>query len=283
MRPTGIWPLIHAERAALAADLADLTGEQWATPSLCSDLTVREVLAHLVAGASLNPARWLVGVIRCRFDFDKQVAMRRAGRLLGQREHAGNLAALSDFYIATPSSSVTQLNAALAAGQDLLFTPGVYQINGTIDVTDPDTVVLGLGLATLVSNGGNTILQTADVNGIRIGGLIVDAGATNSSVLVQIGPSGSSASHAADPTVLSDVFARLGGATAGKGHADAAGQQRQRRRRRPVAVAGGPRQRRHGRLDDQHRRQRPGRQRRQRHLVPSGGRALPGRAGPVER
>jgi len=67
-----------------------------------------------------------------------------------------------------------------------------------------------------VSKGGNAILQTADVNGIRIGGLIFDAGTTNSSVLVQVGPSGSSASHASDPTVLSDVFARIGGATVGK-------------------------------------------------------------------
>ncbi len=77
----GIWPLIHAERAALAADLADLTCEQWAAPSLCTGLTVREVLAHLIAGASLNPVRWLAGVIRCRFDFDKQVAMRLAEQL----------------------------------------------------------------------------------------------------------------------------------------------------------------------------------------------------------
>jgi uncharacterized protein (TIGR03083 family) len=77
----GIWPLVHAERAALAADLAGLTGEQWATASLCSGLTVREVLAHLTAGASLNPVRWLAGVIRCRFDFDKQVAMRLAEQL----------------------------------------------------------------------------------------------------------------------------------------------------------------------------------------------------------
>jgi hypothetical protein len=123
---------------------------------------------------------------------------------------------ISDFYLATPSSGVSAINAALASGKDLLFTPGVYQINGTINVTNPDTVVLGLGLATLVSNGGNTILSTADVNGIRIAGLIFDAGTTNSNELVQIGPSGSSASHASDPTVLSDVFARIGGATVGK-------------------------------------------------------------------
>ncbi|MEU0641680.1 maleylpyruvate isomerase family mycothiol-dependent enzyme [Streptomyces umbrinus] len=78
---TGAWPLIRAERTALAADLADLTDEQWATPSLCTGLTVREVLAHLTAGASLNSVRWLAGVIRCRFDFDKQVAMRLAEQL----------------------------------------------------------------------------------------------------------------------------------------------------------------------------------------------------------
>ncbi|WP_435875800.1 maleylpyruvate isomerase family mycothiol-dependent enzyme [Nonomuraea wenchangensis] len=65
----------------MAADLAELTDEQWATPSLCAGLTVREVLAHLIAGASLNSVRWMAGVIRCRFDFDKQVAMRLAEQL----------------------------------------------------------------------------------------------------------------------------------------------------------------------------------------------------------
>src|SRR5258708_12343969 len=63
---SGIWSLVHAERAALAADLADLTDQQWATLSLCTGFTVRQVLAHLTAGASLNPVRWLAGVIRSR-------------------------------------------------------------------------------------------------------------------------------------------------------------------------------------------------------------------------
>jgi uncharacterized protein (TIGR03083 family) len=81
MSSNGIWSLVHSERAALAADLADLTDQQWAAPSLCAGFTVRQVLAHLTAGASLNPARWLAGVIRCRFDFDKMVAMRLAEQL----------------------------------------------------------------------------------------------------------------------------------------------------------------------------------------------------------
>ncbi|MER7077579.1 TIGR03083 family protein [Saccharopolyspora kobensis] len=77
----GLWELVHEEREALAADLSGLSEEQWSTPSLCEGLTVREVLAHITAAASLNPVQWLAGVIRCRFDFDKQVAMRLAEHL----------------------------------------------------------------------------------------------------------------------------------------------------------------------------------------------------------
>jgi len=82
LRPaTGTWSLIHAERSALAAELTELTEQRWATRSLCDQFTVREVLAHLTAGASLNPVRWMAGVLRCRFDFDRQVALRLAEQM----------------------------------------------------------------------------------------------------------------------------------------------------------------------------------------------------------
>lgn len=76
-----LWTTVHTERSALAADLAGLDDERWRTPSLCEGLSVREVLAHMTAGASLNFWRWMAGVIRCRFDFDRQVAMRLAEHL----------------------------------------------------------------------------------------------------------------------------------------------------------------------------------------------------------
>ncbi len=76
-----VWSLVHAERAALAADLTSLAPDRWTTQSLCTELTVREVLAHLTAAASLNPVRWMLGVLRCRFDFDRQVAMRLAEQM----------------------------------------------------------------------------------------------------------------------------------------------------------------------------------------------------------
>jgi uncharacterized protein (TIGR03083 family) len=75
-RRARLWAMIRTERAALAADLAGLGDEEWAARSLCSEFTVRQVLAHLTAGATISPARWMAGVIKCRFDFDKQLVLR---------------------------------------------------------------------------------------------------------------------------------------------------------------------------------------------------------------
>ncbi|MFJ1585182.1 RICIN domain-containing protein [Streptomyces sp. NPDC088197] len=129
---------------------------------------------------------------------------------------AGQSLPIDQFFIVKPGNTASDINAALAAGKNLLFTPGVYHLNQTINVTRPDTVVLGLGLATLVPDGGVTALTTADVDGVKLAGLLIDAGTTNSQTLMQIGPAGSSANHAADPTSLSDVFFRIGGAAVGK-------------------------------------------------------------------
>ncbi|MFC1416599.1 RICIN domain-containing protein [Streptacidiphilus cavernicola] len=139
-----------------------------------------------------------------------------SGITWGGGNTAGTSLPISQFYIAKPGDTAATINAQLAAGQNLLFTPGVYHLTSTINVTRADTVVLGLGLATLEADNGVTAMTTADVNGIRIGGLLFDAGTTNSPVLLQVGPTGSSADHSADPTVLSDIFARIGGAAVGK-------------------------------------------------------------------
>ncbi|WP_018105775.1 MULTISPECIES: RICIN domain-containing protein [unclassified Streptomyces] len=132
------------------------------------------------------------------------------------KNQAGSSLPLDDFYIAKPGASAADMNAALAAGKNLLITPGVYHLNQTLNVTRPDTVVLGMGLATLIPDNGITALTTADVDGIKIAGVLVDAGTTNSQTLMRIGPDGSSANHAANPVTLNDVFFRIGGATVGK-------------------------------------------------------------------
>jgi uncharacterized protein (TIGR03083 family) len=65
------WPLIHAEREALAADLSSLTDEQWATPSLCDGWTVRDVLGHLTATAKMTRVGFFVGLASAGFRFNK--------------------------------------------------------------------------------------------------------------------------------------------------------------------------------------------------------------------
>lgn len=129
---------------------------------------------------------------------------------------AGTSIPISQFYIAHPGDSAATINNALAQGLNLLFTPGVYTLNATIPITRANTVVLGLGLATLIPQNGVIPMTVADVDGVSIAGLLFDAGPTNSSVLLQVGPAGSSADHSANPTVLSDVFCRIGGAGAGQ-------------------------------------------------------------------
>ncbi|OIJ67378.1 RICIN domain-containing protein [Streptomyces mangrovisoli] len=123
---------------------------------------------------------------------------------------------ISQFYVVKPGATATQINAALAAGQNLLVTPGVYHLDQTLRVTRPDTVVLGLGLATFVPDNGVTAMSVADVDGVKIAGLLFDAGTTSSPSLLEVGPSGSSASHTSDPTSLHDVYVRVGGAGVGR-------------------------------------------------------------------
>jgi hypothetical protein len=124
---------------------------------------------------------------------------------------------ISSFFIANTSTSVQKINAELASGQSLILTPGVYQFDRSIEVKKPDTVVLGLGLATLVPQSGNAAITIGAVDGVEVSGLIVDAGPVNSPVLFQIGkPNGSKPNDPTDPVTLNDVYFRIGGATLGR-------------------------------------------------------------------
>ncbi|WP_326734617.1 discoidin domain-containing protein [Streptomyces sp. NBC_01022] len=123
---------------------------------------------------------------------------------------------LSQFYVVKPGASAATINAAVQQGLHLLFTPGIYHVDQTINIDRANTVVLGLGLATIIPDNGVTAIKVGDVDGVKLAGLLVDAGPQNSQVLVQVGPDGASADHAANPTTVQDVFVRVGGAGAGK-------------------------------------------------------------------
>ncbi|MEU6280983.1 discoidin domain-containing protein [Streptomyces sp. NPDC047028] len=125
---------------------------------------------------------------------------------------AGTSLPLDRFYVVKPGATAATIDQALDQGLNLLFTPGIYHLDRTIDITRPDTVVLGLGLATLVPDNGVDAMHVADVDGVRLAGFLIDAGPVKSDTLLRIGTPGSGADHAADPTTMQDVFIRVGGA-----------------------------------------------------------------------
>jgi len=123
---------------------------------------------------------------------------------------------ISDFMIIKSGSSAALMNAALARGKHLIVTPGIYHLDAPLHITRANAIVLGLGLATFVADSGTTAIQVDDVDGVIVAGILVEAGATNSPLLIQVGAPGSSRTHARNPTLLSDVFVRVGGAGVGK-------------------------------------------------------------------
>jgi hypothetical protein len=130
---------------------------------------------------------------------------------------AGRSIGIGRFYIAHAGvDTAASLNAALAKGKNLLLTPGIYDVTEPIRVTRADTVVLGLGFATLRPVNGTAAMTTADADGIVIAGLLFDAGVKSSPVLLEVGPNGSKGGHAQDPISLHDVFFRVGGAGVGR-------------------------------------------------------------------
>jgi hypothetical protein len=129
---------------------------------------------------------------------------------------AGTSIPIDDFFIAKPSDDAQKINSELARGKNLILTPGVYHVDKTIDVKRAGAVVLGLGFPTLVPDHGVATMKVADVPGVKLTGLLFDAGAQKSPVLLEVGPKHAHKSNAADPTSMQDVFFRIGGATPGK-------------------------------------------------------------------
>ncbi|MDX3338630.1 coagulation factor 5/8 type domain-containing protein [Streptomyces sp. ME02-6979.5a] len=129
---------------------------------------------------------------------------------------AGESIPLDQFYVVKEGADAATINAAVEQGLHLLFTPGVYHVDETININRADTVALGLGLATIIPDNGVTAIKVGDVDGVKLAGLLVDAGPVNSETLIEVGPENASADHSANPTSLQDVFVRIGGAGPGK-------------------------------------------------------------------
>jgi uncharacterized protein (TIGR03083 family) len=121
-----IWTTVSAERGALADDLANLTPAQWDTPSLCSEWTVRDIVAHLSGAASLNPATFFFNMAKAGFNFDRfangQIAKHRgADPTATLNEFRG----LQDSTSSPPGPKITWLGEVVVHGEDVRRPLGI--------------------------------------------------------------------------------------------------------------------------------------------------------------
>lgn len=116
----------------------------------------------------------------------------------------------SNVYVASQSDSAQVINNKLSQGLHVILTGGTYQLEAPINITRDNTVVLGIGFPTLSPTNGNPAIAVGDVNGVRVGGILVEAGRQTSPTLIQWGQS-KNFGDSANPGFLYDIFARVGG------------------------------------------------------------------------
>lgn len=119
---------------------------------------------------------------------------------------------IEQFYVAKPEKDTAEtMNQALEEGKNLLLTPGIYDLTEPIVVNRADTIVLGMGLATLRAANGTACMETGDVQGLIIAGLLFDSGETKSDNLLVVGTEKEASGDAEKNNYLSDLFFRVGG------------------------------------------------------------------------
>ena len=121
----------------------------------------------------------------------------------------------TNVYVTSPTDTADTINNKLSSGiQYVVITPGIYNLTSPITINKSNTVILGLGMATLISGNGNAIIQiSSNVDGVRIAGLLLQAGSIKSETLLSVGSmsTGNYKYNSSNPTILYDIFARVGG------------------------------------------------------------------------
>eukprot|EP01083_Nonionella_stella_P202536 739858_1 len=116
----------------------------------------------------------------------------------------------SNVYVTNNATdTAATINAKLAAGLHVVLTGGTYNLDAAIQVTLPNTVILGIGYPTLMSTNGNSVIEVADnMSGVRISGLLLQAGPKNTSSLFKFG---TTKGQGTGVNFLYDIWARIGG------------------------------------------------------------------------
>ncbi len=203
----GVWNQVFAGDNGAPAQSFGTPGGQPYTTLATSPITQEEPFLYSGAGGGFQV-------------FVPAVRRDSAGPTWTSGAEPGTSLPIDRFFIASPGTPERQINRALSAGRNLILTPGIYELARPIKITRAGTIVLGLGLATLSANDGNVAMTVDKARGVKISGLIFDAGAQNSPALLVVGRRGNGDGHGrggdpSDPALIQDVYFRIGGAQPG--------------------------------------------------------------------
>jgi hypothetical protein len=196
--PNGLWNMVYSGVQGAPAPV--FTGQcQQNTVLSSSPVTEEEPFLYTDASGKFNV-------------FVPSVRTNSSGTAWSSGTEAGKSLPLSSFFVANPGTPVAAIDLALLSGKNLILTPGVYNVSAPIVVSRPGTVVLGMGFATLVPQHGLAAMVVLPNTGVKVSGLILDAGPVNSPALLSVGTPLPAAGAATDPDTIQDVFFRIGGA-----------------------------------------------------------------------
>ncbi len=123
------WQMIKVERASLVDALGELSDADWDRPSLCVNWTVREVVGHLVATATMTPPKFFAKLVRSGFNFGNMtrndIAQVTAGRT--NAELVDLLRSRVDARTAPPGPATSWLGETIVHGEDIFRAVGGYR------------------------------------------------------------------------------------------------------------------------------------------------------------
>jgi len=122
----------------------------------------------------------------------------------------GQQISFEQVFVASSSDTAARINSKLALGLHVVFSPGIYSLNESLKVVKTNQVLLGIGMATLIPPSGEPAIVVSNVDGVRLAGLLVQAGSELVDTMVKWGE-GAYAGNSSNPSFFYDMFIRVGG------------------------------------------------------------------------
>ncbi len=216
--PTGTWPLLAYTTVSEAPTIQDKPLLLWPDPESKEGpgimVPARRNNAVGISWADAgevdyDSVGWDVDKIR---EYADSISPETKTRFSDFPSELGTIGKMTGWYIAFPDEdTAVTINEALKKGKNILFTPGVYELDEPIVADQNDRILLGLGLASLKAVAGNVCIETKGDN-IMLCGLLFDAGPALKDIggAVHVSENLLHIGHG-ENVVLNDLYFRVGG------------------------------------------------------------------------